>query len=247
MLRRTFRFFFPRLQHPLLDAPLDLSPLDRENEGRYRLAMTDDERADTFTAARFAEGVRWRQVMRVFATPPASVLDIGAGNGAIELAFTSAAYRVISVETEWNETAHRLGMRRVIASATALPFRDARFDIVLLLETIEHLAEPLRASAEIARVVRSGGVALITTPPRWRYALRPDPHFGIRFLTLLAPAMQRRVAARRGFGEPHHFVDRIYSSTAQIAKMIAPLRIERVLSRSRLPQRWFWDAIVARR
>ena len=241
MLRRLFRTFVPRRLHPLMDAPVALTDQDRANEQRYLAAV---DQSDAFTAARFREGLRWRHVMARASSP---VLDVGAGNGAIELAFASGGFRIVSVETEWNETARRLGVKRVIASATQLPFRDATFGSVLLLETIEHLSAPRDSMPEIARVMKRDAVALITTPPRWRFALRPDPHFGIRFLTLLTPAMQRRIAARRGFDQSHHFVDRIYSSTAEIARTIAPLRIENVLSRSRLPQRWFWDAIIARR
>lgn len=186
-------------------------------------------------------------MLKAFTPAPALVLDVGAGNRAIELAFKSGGYRVVSVETGWNETARKLDVRRVLADATALPFRDGVFGAVLMLETIEHLVRPADAAAEAARVMTPGGSVLITTLARWRFAFRGDPHFGIPFLTLLPPRIQRRVVASRGFDAPHHFVDRIYSSTAEIAKVIAPLRIKQVLSRSRLPQRWFWDAIVAAR
>ena len=80
---------------------------------------------------------------------------------------------------------------------------------------------------------------LLTTPPRWRFALARDPHFGVPFLTLMPNAFQRRVAARR-----HEYVDRIYGSVAQVERAMRPLRLIEVLSRSRMPKRWFWDALV---
>lgn len=215
------------------------------NEERYASILSQP--ADDFLRARYAEGVRWRQVLRAFSAPPGRVLDLGAGNGAVELALEAGGYTTVSVDAGWNDDARRLGVRRVVADAGALPFRDAVFDAMILLETVEHLPDVVSATHESLRVLRPGAPVLVTTPPRWRYALRPDPHFAIRFLLLLPPRLQRAVAAARGFRDPHHYVDRIYGSVPQLARALAPLRVAAILSRSRLPKRWFWDAVVMRK
>src|SRR5262245_24562854 len=45
------------------------------------------------------------------------------------------------------------------------PYPDASFDVVLFCELIEHLAlNPVRALAEIHRVLKPGGIVVITTP-----------------------------------------------------------------------------------
>lgn len=160
---------------------------------------------------------------------------------------SAGGYRVISVDAGWNDDARRLGVTRVVADAAALPFRAASFGALLMLETVEHLPDVRAAARECARVLHAAAPALITTPPRWRYALRPDPHFGIRFLLLRSPRMQRRIAAGRGFAEQHHYVDRIYGSVPELAGALAPFRPVEVLSRSRMPKRWFWDAVVMRK
>ncbi len=49
------------------------------------------------------------------------------------------------------------------ATAEALPFPDGAFDRVLSREVIEHVASPRAMVREIARVLRPGGVAVITT------------------------------------------------------------------------------------
>jgi len=226
--------------HPLLDAKLTPLPRDEANARAYREHEPDTH---PFVAARYDEGRRWRHVLAAYTT--GRVLDAGAGNGAIELAFSADdRFRVVSVESLWNETAHRLHVRRVIADAAALPFRDGAFDAVLSLETIEHLVRPREAGAETCRVLRDGGIILLTTPPKWRYLLRRDPHFGIRGLAALPPSLQRRIAASRGFREAHHYVDRIYRSVPQIARLFPCARVRDVLTRSRGPTRWFWDAVV---
>ena len=215
------------------------------NELRYVELVRAD--SDVFLRQRYAEGVRWRQVLRAYLPPPARLLDLGAGNGAVELAMQAGGYSVVSVDAGWNDDARRLGVTRVVADAAALPFRPAAFDALLLLETVEHLPDIRAAARECARVLRPTAPALVTTPPRWRYALRPDPHFAIRFLLVLPPRLQRLFAAGRGFSGPHHYVDRIYGSVPELARALAPLAIREVLSRSRLPRKWFWDAVVMRR
>jgi len=49
------------------------------------------------------------------------------------------------------------------ADGEALPFREASVDVVVFSEVIEHLMRPDRAVWEIARVLRPGGVLVMTT------------------------------------------------------------------------------------
>jgi SAM-dependent methyltransferase len=240
MLRRLARKLLPRRKHPLLDAGLVTLPRDEANARAYREAEPDH---DLFVTARYDEGRRWRHVLAAYTV--GCVLDIGAGNGAIELAFSAdERFRIVSVESLWNETAQRLHVRRVIADAAALPFRNGAFDAILSLETIEHLTQPQEAGAEACRVLRDGGIIFLTTPPKWRYAFRRDPHFGIWGLAALPPSLQRRVTASRGFTGPHHYVDRIYRSVPQIARLFPCARVRDVLSRGRGWKRWWWDSVV---
>lgn len=260
-LRRLYRRLLPRRLDPWLDEELPPLPRDRGFEEAYRHeALKDGSRLEEedFLAARYREGVRWRNVMgHLLAargrarTARTRILDLGAGNGAVELALAADSSLVpISVDRLWNGVGAAVHRRarapflRVVAAAEALPFRSAAFDAVLSLETVEHLEAPREAGREVARVLRPGGPILLTTPPRWRYALRPDPHFGIRGLAVLPPRLQRSVAARRGFAEPHHYVHRLYGSVPEVARLFPGCTLARVLSRSRAPSRWIWDALV---
>lgn len=49
----------------------------------------------------------------------------------------------------------------------ALPFPDGRFDGVVLTEVLEHCADPFSAVREVHRVLKPGGLALVTSPFLW--------------------------------------------------------------------------------
>lgn len=61
----------------------------------------------------------------------------------------------------------------VQCDAARLPFGDCRFDAVICSELMEHLPDPLRVLAEIARVTRHGGHLLLCAP--FLYRIHADP------------------------------------------------------------------------
>jgi SAM-dependent methyltransferase len=60
-----------------------------------------------------------------------------------------------------------------VGDVRRLPFRDASFDAVYSMGTIEHFDETERAVEEIARVLRPGGRAIVGVPNRYDPFLRP--------------------------------------------------------------------------
>ena len=50
-----------------------------------------------------------------------------------------------------------------------MPFPEKHFDFFIAAETMEHVAHPWQAMREVWRVLRPGGVALLTTPFMWPY------------------------------------------------------------------------------
>ena len=59
------------------------------------------------------------------------------------------------------------------ADVRRLPFRDQSFDAIYSMGTIEHFDETDQAVAEIFRVLKPGGKAIIGVPNRWDPFLRP--------------------------------------------------------------------------
>lgn len=67
----------------------------------------------------------------------------------------------------------RKALAAPVADVRHLPFRDGCFDAIYSMGTVEHFDETEQALAEIFRVLRPGGRAVIGVPNRWDPFLRP--------------------------------------------------------------------------
>jgi SAM-dependent methyltransferase len=116
---------------------------------------------------------RWGRAQRWLPSDALRVLDVGcsSGYGAVALLAHGPAGRVV-VGVERDAEALEIGrarlpwLRIIEGDAAALPIRDRCADAVLLLDVLEHLAEPDRAIAEAHRVLRPGGVLILSVPHR---------------------------------------------------------------------------------
>ncbi|MDQ0463120.1 SAM-dependent methyltransferase [Caulobacter ginsengisoli] len=115
---------------------------------------------------------RYEMVLRQ--APQGRVLDVGAGDGYLSGRLAEQCREVVGLEYEPSGVALAQSMLQGRGNVSvrqgdsyALPFEDASFDGVVMADVIEHLDDPDRAVAEMARVVRDDGVVLVTTP-HWR-------------------------------------------------------------------------------
>jgi SAM-dependent methyltransferase len=92
------------------------------------------------------------------------VLDLGSGVGG-NLVQIGAHHHVVGAEISFTaaQQAHRHAPV-VVADGARLPFRDGVFGAVVCTEVLEHVDEPRLVFAEMARVLRPGAVAYVTTP-----------------------------------------------------------------------------------
>ena len=52
----------------------------------------------------------------------------------------------------------------IISDITDIPEKDASFDAILCVEVLEHLPDPLKALRELNRLMKPGGVLIVTAP-----------------------------------------------------------------------------------
>jgi GT2 family glycosyltransferase/SAM-dependent methyltransferase/glycosyltransferase involved in cell wall biosynthesis len=119
------------------------------------------------------------------------VLDVASGEGYGSAILAQVARSVIGVEIDAatvvgsRKEFPRANLRFEQGDAQALPLPSASFDVVVSFETLEHLPEQDRFLAELRRVLRPGGLLIISTPDRDIYSptgMAPNPHH-VRELT----------------------------------------------------------------
>ena len=107
---------------------------------------------------------------RAVGGPGKRILDLGCRSGALTRAY-AAGNEVIGLDVDRGalEEAAELGIETVWADAEEpLPFGDASFEVVVAAELLEHLREPDRVVAEVARVLRPGGTFAGSVPNSYR-------------------------------------------------------------------------------
>ena len=93
------------------------------------------------------------------------ILDAGCGGGATtESLRRYGSVWGMDISEEAVEYNRERGREVSLGSIQQMPFPDSRFDLVLALDIIEHVADDLQALRELFRTVRPGGSLLVTVP-----------------------------------------------------------------------------------
>jgi SAM-dependent methyltransferase len=124
---------------------------------RYGFTFGGDERAD-WLRKRIGTG--------------RDVLDIGCRDGTLT-SYYAKDNRVVGIDLDeqaLNDARARYGyeVHRINLNLEPLPFPDARFDVVVAGEVLEHLQFPDEAVKEIHRVLRPGGRFVGSVPNSFR-------------------------------------------------------------------------------
>jgi SAM-dependent methyltransferase len=93
-------------------------------------------------------------------------LDIGAGRGSL-IAKVKSHFAVEASVCDYTDTLMQLPGQKVdIANLNhePLPYADASFDVVTATEVIEHLEDFRQVVREIHRVLKPGGICILSTP-----------------------------------------------------------------------------------
>ncbi|HEX7480691.1 MAG TPA: bifunctional 2-polyprenyl-6-hydroxyphenol methylase/3-demethylubiquinol 3-O-methyltransferase UbiG [Polyangiales bacterium] len=110
-----------------------------------------------------------RQIESRFGSQPCSVLDIGCGGGFLSNYLAGLGHRVtgLDAETDGLAVAARYDVTETVqydlGDARALPYPSGSFDVVCAMDFLEHVENPDRVVAEIARVLKPSGLFFFHT------------------------------------------------------------------------------------
>jgi 2-polyprenyl-3-methyl-5-hydroxy-6-metoxy-1,4-benzoquinol methylase len=110
------------------------------------------------------------------AAAPGSLLDVGCGEGVLvhRWAQRMGEGRVVGVDLEEQSIQAGWAQRQApnleyrVLEAARLPFADDEFDLASAIEVLEHLPEPERTLAEMARCARRHLLVSVPREPLWR-------------------------------------------------------------------------------
>jgi len=124
-----------------------------------------------------------------FLNRPGSVdcLDVGAADGAMLSALKERLHlgKAVGIDMSKELIAFNRdrSIRLVHGNAESLPFNDGAFDLVVASALIEHVENPARAVKEFGRVLRPGGLLVMTFPSPAQnmigmslFYIRPEEH-----------------------------------------------------------------------
>ena len=133
-----------------------------------------DDHGDGIERRQIVPGRSWAAWSRALGhlLPPLEIADLGCGEGYLAIEAARFAKHVVAVDRSQavlarakNLAARRFGSANRIewkrGELEKLPITDAAVDVALLSQALHHAAQPAKAIAEAARIVRPGGRVLI--------------------------------------------------------------------------------------
>lgn len=155
---------------------------------------------------------------------PALLIDVGCGSGRILARAARPGDLPVAADKDPRllRVAAARGLRPVqVDFDLPLPFADESFDAALMIDTIEHVAEPRRALRELQRLLRPGGIAIVFTPPydsvRWNLAERLHHLITGRPADHISPFTRESLAWAMASCFGHHRLGRVNWSLSMYA------------------------------
>jgi SAM-dependent methyltransferase len=136
------------------------------------------------------------------------VLDVACGEGYGSALLAGVAARVTGVDLSQAAIAHAQrayagtpNLEFVRASCTRLPLADGSIDLAVSFETIEHIEAQAQFLDELARVLKPGGVLVLSCPNKVEYSDKRDHVNEFHVRELYREELAELVAGRFAFSE----------------------------------------------
>lgn len=108
------------------------------------------------------------------------VLDIASGEGYGSAMLAKTAHKVVGVDLCPEAVSHAQvhyksgNLEFRLGSCLSIPLDDSSVDLVVSFETIEHINEHEAMILEFKRVLRSGGLLIMSSPDKLEYSTKPN-------------------------------------------------------------------------
>ena len=154
-------------------------------------------------------------------TEDLSLLDIGSSTGIIDNILASKFKKVtgVDIDVEAVKFAQKKFKRKnldfLVGDAMKLPFRNARFDVVICSQVYEHVPSVEKLFLEIYRVLKLSGVCYLTAQNRiWPW----EAHYNLPFLAWLPKALANLYVKVAGRAEEYYENPRTYWGLRELTK-----------------------------
>ena len=194
------------------------------------LLIVPDARADL---PEYALKGRYELAMRWAPAGVGRLLDAGCAWGYGTRHFTTKSREVIGLEPNATSAAlfrARYPHMQIVESAMErVPLETASFDVILALDVLEHVCDEHQSLAELDRLLKVGGVLVITTPHRGAFGFLDRDNLVPR-----VGAALRRLVPRfdRGQGRPLRVSHRPPSPTRPFHRHYSLGDLQRLLDAS---------------
>ena len=130
--------------------------------GRAEYSYRDERSQADFDAHVWR--ARLKNIAR-FVPPPARLLDVGCAFGGLVQTARKMGYEAsgLDVSRYAVDDARSRGLDVYQGELGADPFCEHQFDVITLIEVMEHLTDPRRAAARLKSLLRPGGLLVIQT------------------------------------------------------------------------------------
>lgn len=148
------------------------------------------------------------------------LLDVGAGSGILLQAARKAGFSAVGIEpSSWlvaKAHAHGLEVHEGVLPHASV---SGSFDVVTLIDVIEHVIDPGKLLSAIREVLKPGGVAIVVTPDVsalvaralsyrwWHYRIAHITYFNKKTLTIMT---ERAGLAVMKFSRPGWYFSYVY-------------------------------------